>query len=91
MFSTGQESLDFHMVIEILLKLAEVDSWLLPLNASLYLFILVVNPLKLSLSGYKMKWLWWLYSFTCTTNRRRLLVAQFGNCIRTGALIWRLI
>ena len=48
------------MMIEILFKLAEVDSWLLPLNSSFNLFILVVNPLKLSLSGYKMKGLWWL-------------------------------
>ena len=39
------------MMMEILLKLAKVNSRFLSLDPSLNLFVFVVNTLKLSLSG----------------------------------------
>jgi hypothetical protein len=51
MLTTGKETLNFHVMIEVFLKFPEVNRWLLTFNSPFYLFIFIVYSFKLSLTG----------------------------------------
>lgn len=55
MLAASEKTLDLHVMIEVLLELAEVHSRFLTLDAPLYLPVFIVNPFELSLAGQKMK------------------------------------
>lgn len=65
MLAASKETLDLHVMIEVLLELAEVYSRLLTLDAPLNLLVFIVNPFELSLTGQKMKRLRGLCSISC--------------------------
>lgn len=65
MLASSEETLDLHVMIEVLLELAEVHSRFLTLDAPLNLPVFIVNSLELSLTGQKMKRLRGLCTICC--------------------------